>query len=217
MENDALYQDENNQLVKETLVARITKNNRRDYTIRWYEGGEIVRTEQATKIPRRDDREGIIPFIEPTIIQERLNAIQKLFEWADTEWLKASDLLKRLQKMGIAHTGKGWNVPAIKSLMQVSFTQSNAMGLIGLPEIGKMGIEPRHYFNEKNDLIKLTRQTRMAKHTRRMPLTHIDDQSNQSTRRSLTLIYFGGFNSGLTPLGKRDKPRPNFTKTFLKV
>lgn len=174
MNGTSLVTDENNRLIKEYCVARIQKIGRVEFNVILYnEKGEMVETKSLKKMPHlRDEKEGIVPFIEPTTIQERLDAINQLFVWMDTEYIRASELARRLNTMRINSAGKGWTAARIKTLMQASHIESSALGLIGLPIIGKLGIHPRHEYNEDNVLNYIPRDERYKKKTRKMSVNH---------------------------------------------
>lgn len=151
MEDGVLEVDENNMLIKERIIARIQKINHGNYKVIWYnDQGEIDKIQTELKHqPRRDEREGIIAFIEPTTIPERIKVANLIFNWIDEEYIRASEIARRLINLNYTSAGKGWTGERVKDIVD-DIKGGGAM--IGRPIIGKMAIEPRQYIDVNGEI-----------------------------------------------------------------
>ena len=151
MDGEALETDEYNMLIKERIVARIQKINHSNYTVVWYdENGEVEKTQNNLKFqPHRDEREGIVAFLEPTTIPERLEVAQLIFNWIDKEYIRASEVARRLIAMNYSSAGVGWSGERVKDITD---DEKGGGAMIGKPVIGKVAIKPRQYIDANGDI-----------------------------------------------------------------
>lgn len=151
MDGEALETDEYNMLIKEKIVARLQKINHGNYTAIWYdENGEVIKTQTDLRYqPHRDERDGVVAFLEPTTLPERLEVARLIFNWIDKEYIRASEVARRLITMGFSSAGVGWSGERVKDLVD---DEKGGGAMIGLPIIGKVAIEPRQYIDPNGEI-----------------------------------------------------------------